>query len=250
MKNLIRISAHIFLLVAAPYFINGCYCIKLFIPERPPSDQQLKQSYSEISIYDTDSFRALEAIHHPNSEVLSRSSKVIASYGEKNDVRKFWFNMVAFNEITLTAARKYLFIANEKTKSITPRIWRRLIFNGETVLDTELLEKPFTGDNDKKVAVFQSIIEYFNQDLKEIKGKNKNLDIAGMLARWQLETIWRVLEKSPSLASKLDTEDGLEFEHLTFGKGTVTMKVGEDTAEFEIYINSPSEDWESPFKLR
>jgi len=250
MKNLMGTSALILVLAAASYFINGCYIVKLFIPEKPPSDKQLKQSYTDIQIYDTNSSGALETIHHPNQELLSRSKKVIVSHGEENEGRKFWFNMVGFDENTLTATRKYLFIANEQPKSITPREWRRLIFNGEIVIEAELLEKPFTSDNDKKVAVFKSILETFNKDLNEVKTKDKNLGIAGMLAREQLETIFRMLENSPSLASKLDSEVGLEFEHRTFGKGSVIMKIGGDTAQFEIYINSPAGNLESPFKLR
>lgn len=249
-RDLAVVSAFVCLLITSALLIDGCYCVKLFCPEKPPSDEQLEQSYNEIRISESYSSDALEVLNYPGYEVVNPGKKVVAVYGEKNEGRKLWFNMVGFDEDTLAASRKYLFIANEKTKSITPRNWRRLTFKGETALELEFLEKPFTSDDDKKIAVLKSIIDSFDEDLKEVKVKEKDLGIAGMLARQQLETVLRKLESSPALASRLDSEEGLAFEHLTFGRGTAILEIDREKARFEIYIHSPAGDLESPFKLR
>jgi len=58
---------------------------------------------------------------------------------------------------------------------------------------------------------------------------NKKLDVCGMLINQTLELILVKLDSSPVLATKLDSYDGVDFDHINFGKGNVRMIVKDDT---------------------
>ena len=63
--------------------------------------------YYETTLGYSTSADVLDSIHKPVDEYLSQSESVVASWNEGDKGRTHWFNMVAFDEETLKAVRKY-----------------------------------------------------------------------------------------------------------------------------------------------
>jgi len=51
------------------------------------------------------------------------------------------------------------------------------------------------------------------------------------------------------LASKLSDDDGFGFDHITLGKGTITMNVTDDIVEVNVRLGSLVWTFEDPFAL-
>ena len=58
---------------------------------------------------------------------------------------------------------------------------------------------------------------------------NVKLDVCGMLINQTLELILVKLDSVPVLVTKLDSSDGVDFDHISFGKGKVRMIIKDDT---------------------
>ncbi|MHC4115101.1 MAG: hypothetical protein ACYSSL_07265, partial [Planctomycetota bacterium] len=97
--------------------------------------------------------------------------------------------MVAFDEDGLTAKRKYLFIEDERPKILFVEPWECAKFDCEMVLEREVLDKPYSNDNSRRIAILKQILENFRSDMREVRLDNKNLDVLGMMANQAFETV-------------------------------------------------------------
>ena len=86
----------------------GCSVLEFVEPERPPYYRQLWETYGRINLKESTAADVLTTIHRPEHELLSQSTSVIASLGQKKRTYHTWFNMVAFDENELAVKRKYL----------------------------------------------------------------------------------------------------------------------------------------------
>ena len=216
----------------------SCSVVEYFRPEKPPYDEELSASYYQTKLKESSSADVLATIHRPEYELLSQSKSVVASLGQKKKGHEIWFNMVAFDENKLAAKRKYFFVVDEKPKSlwIAPR--RSLLFDGEMVLEKEVLDKPYANENARRIAILKRVLENVRKDIDELAQDNKMLDICGMLINQTLETVLQRLDESPVLASKLSDANGVDFDHITLGKGSIVMGITDDIVTVETKIGS------------
>lgn len=227
----------------------GCSVVDYFRPEEPPYDAELSESYYQTRLKVSSSAAVLAMIHRPEYELLSQSKRVVASSGQKKKGHKIWFNMVAFDENKLTAKRKHFFMVDEKPKSLWVQPRRRLKFDSKMALETEVLDKPYADENARRIAILRQVLKNVRKDIDELGADNKMLDISGMVINQTLETILVKLDSSPALASKLSTTDGLYFDHITLGAGSVWMVVAADIVDVKIKVDSFVRTYDDPFAL-
>jgi hypothetical protein len=227
----------------------GCSVVEYFEPLVPPYDKELSASYHQTKLKESSSADVLATIHRPEYELLSQSKSVVASLGQKKKGHKIWFNMVAFDENKPAARRKYFFVVDEKAKSflILPR--RRLIFDSEMVLETEVLDKPYANENARRIAILEQVLKNVRKDTDELAQDNKMLGICGMLINQTLNTVLQKLDESPVLASKLSGNNGLPFDHITLGKGSIGMGITDDIVKVKVKVSSLTWTSEDPFAL-
>jgi len=165
----------------------GCSVVEYFKPEGPPYDEELSASYYQTKLKESSSADVLATIHRPEYELLSQSKSVVASLGQKKKGHKIWFNMVAFDENKPFAKRKYFFVVDEKAKGFLILPKRRLIFDSEMVLETEVLDKPYANENARRIAILRQVLENIRRDIDEVAPDNKMIGICGMLINQKAE---------------------------------------------------------------
>jgi hypothetical protein len=227
----------------------GCSLVACLKPEEPPYDEDLPVAYDRTRLRTSTSADVLAVIDRPQYEALSQSKSVIASLGQKNDGYKTWFNMVGFDENTLTAKRKYFFLVDERGRALFgPK--RTLKFNCQLVLESEVLNEPYADKNARQIAILKQVLNDFRKDVDQVAEDNKTLDICGMLVNQTMETVLRKLNSSPALASNLGEAEGLDFDHISLGSGHISMiEIMNDTVNVNINISSLTWTFEDPFAL-
>ncbi len=227
-----------------------CFCgcavldaVELFNPEGPPDYAQIAQSYTQTQLKFSTSADALVNIGSGSdglseNELLSQSTSVVGLVGQKKKGYKTWLKMVAFEENEMTAQRKYLFIVDEKPKALFVTPWAYVIFNCEMVLETDVLDVPYASENAKRIAILKKVKENANSDVKQLELDNKMIAVSGSVINQALETVLTLLENSPALAARLDTTDGLKFEHISLDKGQIKMNLFEDIVTIEMKLGS------------
>jgi hypothetical protein len=213
------------------------------------SEQQvLSAPYDQITLKKSLTLDALPTIRRAQSEAgsllaetetVSHSDRVVASLGQSRDGYSTWFNMVTFHEYQLNVIRKYFFAVEDRAGSLRARPRRGLRIDCEMVLDKEVLGKSYTSENIRRIAILRYVLDSIRKDIKELGDDvdvpdqyNKKLDVCGMLINQTLELILVKLNSSPVLATKLSSAGGLDFDHISFGKGKVQMIVKDDTVAF------------------
>jgi hypothetical protein len=226
-------------------FIFGLYgCASVMLPYvisvcREPFDPNLSEGYDKVELKRSGALNVLPIISKPESELLSQSRSVVASVGQSKDGYKTWFNMVAFDEVKLTAKRKYFFLVDEKVKGLKgkrkflpfePR--RGLIFECQMVLEPAALHRGRAAENVRQIAILRQVLKSLHRDIHELgqsvdmhDSDNKMLSISGMLLNQTFGAVLHKLSRSPALATKLGDAEGIEFDHISFDKGTVKMVV-------------------------
>ncbi len=216
--------------VMLPYVISVC---------REPFDPNLSEGYDKVELKRSGALNVLPIISKPESELLSQSRSVVASVGQSKDGYKTWFNMVAFDEVKLTAKRKYFFLVDEKVKGLRgkrrflpfePR--RGLIFECQMVLETAALHRGRATENVRQIAILRQVLKNLYRDINELgqsvdmlDSDNKMLSISGMLLNQTFGMVLHKLNRSPALVTKLGDAEGIEFDHISFDKGTVKMAI-------------------------
>ena len=109
------------LLVVLSFVLSGCWVIDVkdfLTPEGAPKDAEIARAYYLTELRRSTAADVLPLVYMPYYALLSQSTSVLASQGEKKKGYKLWVNMVSFDENDLLAKRKYLMIADEKPKVI------------------------------------------------------------------------------------------------------------------------------------
>jgi hypothetical protein len=210
--------------------------------------EELSEPYNQIVLRTSLTIDALPKIQRFQSdrgpllggvEVLSEGQSTVATVGQNKDGRRTWFNMVVFHEFKLNVIRKYFFIVDERAKRLAVRPTRGMRLDCELVLDKELLEKSYTSENVKRIAILESVSKNLREDIAELgvntgspNQNNKMLSVCGMLINQTLDLVLLKLDSSPVLATKLGSAEGFDFDHINFGEGKVRMIVQDDTAAF------------------
>lgn len=220
----------------------GCSLSRDFVgflkPEGPPSNKQLFSSYALTKLKKSNAADVLSVIHHPQYELLSQSRSVVASAGQRKKGYKSWLNIVAFNEDETTAMRKYLLIVNERPKVLFTEPWEGLSFDCEMVLESEILDEPYSNENARRIEILRKVQEYAHNDIEQLSTDNEIISVSGMLINQGLEAVLVKLDVSPALAIKLDKKEAVKFDHLSFNRGKIQMVVVDDVVKVKMRLGS------------
>jgi len=144
-----------------------------------------------------------------------------------------------------TAKRKYLFIVDDKPNIMEePR--KSLSFDCKMILATEILDEPYSNENAMRIAILQEVLGNFRKDIDEVGQDNKELAVSGMMVNQVLETILVKLDELPVLASHLSGHNGVEFEHISLGKGKIVMLIESDIVTVKIRLGTLLRDFDEP----
>ncbi len=238
-------------------FIFGlCGCSSVMSPyviskrQKLPYDAGISDSYYKIELKRSGALDVLPMIHKPESELLSQSRSVVASFGQEEDGYKSWFNMVAFDEVKLTAKRKYFFLVDEKVKRLPGKrrrflieLKRGIMFDSQMVLEKPVLDELRVSEDAGQAARLRQVLRNLRKDISELGpdvdtpgSDSQVLAVSGMLINQTFGTILHTLDRSPGLAGKLGDSGGVNFDHISFGKGTVRMVVEDDIVTVKIRV--------------
>ena len=231
------------------FVLCGCGVVDYVKPEEHPYEEYLALSYHDIQLKASTAADVLTKIHLPQYELLSQSKSVVASSGKKKEGHQIWFKMASFDENTMTAHRKYFFLADERPKNIWVQPRRRLLFDSEMVIGTEVFAEPYTDDSARRIAILKKVLDNIHSDIDQVSAEDKNPSICGMLINQTIETVLVKVESSPSLATRLNPTEGLDFDHITLGAGKIWMGIAGEVVNIRIRIDSYVRTHDDPFTM-
>ncbi|MBN2455857.1 MAG: hypothetical protein JXB29_04870 [Sedimentisphaerales bacterium] len=218
--------------------LTGCAVVDFAMPDKRPYYRQLWENYNNIKLNDSTSADVLAVIKTSEDELISQSKSVIASLGQKRQTYHTWFILVAFDENLLTASRKHLLIVNEKPKILLAEPWEGVTYDCRMLLEKELLEKPFAGENARRIAILKQVLENVRKDIDQVSPDNKMLGVGGMMINQAIEAVIVKLEVSPAQAERLSNPEGLEFEHISLDKGRIQMLLENGSVKVKVMLGS------------
>jgi len=210
-------------------------CVVLGGCAQLPISETLFFSYNQTTLGKTNSADELNYIQMTQTTLLSKSDTVIASWGQNDTGVQQWLNVVAFDEATGLAVRKYFFFVDEKARNypfVHPKWTAR--FDGQLTLDTAVLEKPYTSQNARSIAIVKEIQKQFAADLAKVSGDNKNIAMCQMVVNESFEQLQLLFADSPEWASKLDTPEGVTFDHRSYDKGILHLREVDGVTEIAL----------------
>ena len=242
------------LLVILCWCLYGCSVWQYFQPEKL-SYEKLSISYHQIRLKTSrspDVLRMISAYSGPESQLparfigahlLSQSDTAIASVGQSKDGYKTWFTMVSFDESDMTANRKYFYLVDERAL-LKPTDLRHfqilpkpgLIFDSQMVLQLDVLAKPYVTEEARQIAILKHIAENLSKDIDELSQDNQTLAVSGMLMNQVFKEVLLDLEKSPVLAKNLSDKSGVQFNHISFDKGRISIAVDDSIGTVKIRL--------------
>ena len=245
--------------------MGGCSVVS---PEADAQDKrifsrkELSEPYDQIALKTSLTIDALPKIQRFQSnrgpllggaEVLSEGRNTVATVGQSKNGRRTWFNMVVFHEFQLNVIRKYFFIVDERPSRFGVRSSRGMTFDCEIVVEKEVLDRLYTSENVRRIAILKHVSEKLREDIEALgistdspSQENKMLSVCGMLIHQTLELVLLKLDSSPVLATKLGGVGGVDFDHINFGKGKVGMVAEKDMAAIAFRFGAFVGDMEGP----
>lgn len=206
-------------------------------------DKDLSAVYDQSTIKKSLTLDVLPKIES-ETELLSQSDSVVASLGRGGDGYKTWFTLITFHEFELSVIRKYFFVVDEEVEQMF-RKGRGLRFDCEMLLDNKALEEIRAAKELRQIAVLRRVFANLDSDVAELGGdadtpsqNNKMLDISVLLIKQIFDTILRGLDRSPVLATRISDPEGIEFDHINFGRGKIRVWAEGDIAVVKIRIGA------------
>ena len=149
-----------------------------------------------------------------------------------------WFSAVAFDEDLLTAKRKYSFVADERIKGYFVLPAQKLRFDAQAVIDPKVLAEPYANENARRIAVLKQLLTDYSSDIVQLTPDSQTLTSGSMMARRVVNMVITKLEQNPAYAIKLDEPNGLDFDHVMFGKGQARLTIEGDIATLTIKVGT------------
>jgi len=177
-------------------------------------------------------------------ETLTQGENAVASCGNAKKGSVIWFNAVAFDDDTSRAFRKYAFVANPKATGLFVAKAQTMRFDAELVINVGVLNEPFASENARKIAVLRSILADFSNDFRPLVTDNQTLNSGSLMVKQLLKGLIVKLEASPALAGTLENYSGMDFDHMTLGKGKVRMVVENGMVELKVMTGSTIRNFE------
>lgn len=199
-------------------------CVMLSGCAQLPIDETLFWSYNQTQLGKTNSADELTYIQMSQTTLLSKSDTVIAAWGQNDTGIQQWLTVTAFDEASGTAVRKYFFYVDEKARNypfVHPKWTSR--FDGQLALNTAVLEKPYANQNTRSIAIIKEVQKQFADDIAKVVSDNKNVGLCQMVVNESFEQAALQFADTPEWASKLDTPEGVSFDHRSYGKGILHL---------------------------
>lgn len=219
----------LFTIAGLPVLLLLSGCVQTFHEE-----QVVFQKYDRTILQQSSSAQVLSSLHEPLDEYLSQSESVVASWNQRDKGRTHWFNMVAFDEESLLAIRKYGFSCVEQRLGPNAPTKPRVRLDAELVLDSEILDGAYPTQNARFIAVLKEVKKQFAADALQVTTDSQILQSSTMMVSQLFQTIQVKLEQSPALASHLSWLEGLEFEHPTLGQSRIRMLILNNIVKIKI----------------
>lgn len=236
-------------------------------PESVAYDK-LFASYEQTRLKTSGSLDVLGMIRTPDYKVgtdsgvtylVSQSDTVAASSGQSKNGYKTWFTLVAFDEHTMTARRKYFYLVDEMAGSAAAQPIRLLTgperglrFDCQMVLQTEVLAQPYATEHARQIAVVKKVAENLRRDIGELTGQagapsqgNQTLTVSGMVVNQVFETVLLELSTSAVAGQELMDKNGHQFNHINFDKGRIRLTLQDDIATVKIGLGAFASGFES-----
>jgi len=242
----------------------------LYSCSRPESIayDELASTYQRTKLKTSGSLDVLGMIRTPDYKVgegsavnylVSQSDTVAASLGQGKNGYNTWFTLVAFDEHTMTARRKYFYQVDElvSTAATEPiRLWtgptRGLRFDCQVVVQTDVLAQPYATEQARQIAVLKQVAENLRRDIGELTGQiakpsqgNQILSVSGMTVNQVFETVLLELSASTVPAQTLTDKSGYQFNHINFDKGRIRLTLQDDIATVKIGLGAFESDFGS-----
>jgi hypothetical protein len=210
-----------------------CVIILAGCGEKLKTRKSIESRYYRTVLKQSTSSEVLSYIQDPNVEHLSQSASVVASWADVNKTRTHWFDMVVFDEEKLTAVRKYGFtMADYRGWNTAPRPHIQL--DMEAVIDSQTLNATYASQNQMRIEIIKKLKTMFFDDSQAISYESATLRNSSMVVTQVLNTLMTKLNASPGLAEDLSRLEGLEFDVMNIGKGTVRMLIKDDIVKLKI----------------
>jgi len=207
-------NPHLVLALSLAAVIVGC--------EQPARTSEVFAPYHMTTLKLSTSGDVLNTLAGMN-EPVSQSGSVVASYGTAEKGTELWFNMIAFDEESSAAVRKYAILVDESTGVYIINPGRALRFDASVVVSASVLNEPYDSENSRAIAVLKVIRKDFDSDLGQIEFESVELRSGAMTAMKALNTLVQVLEDSPSKAAFLGRSEGLDFQLMNIGNARARM---------------------------
>lgn len=219
-------------IVSTAVFLSGCRV--------PPNKYEgvFDRYYSTTLKMSTSS--DVLAVLQNDDELLSTSENVVATWGKAGGKdRTHWFNMVAFDEETMLAIRKYGFILEETRWGLNRTPLPALRFDAEIVMPAEILEAPYPSANARLIEILKESRDAFKDDSAELTYDADVLRGSVMMVQQALNSVVLKLTQSPAYAVNLPLLEGLEFDHPTLSESRIRMVIEEDIVKIKIKAGKP-----------
>lgn len=189
--------------------------------------------YDKTVLKQSASADVLGYIQNPKTEHLSQSESVLASWGDDWKARTHWFNMVAFDEEQLTAARKYAFTLEDyRGPNTKPRAKLRLDL--QAIIDSQTLNAVYPTQNQMRLEIIKKLKTSFYDDSQAVDFESETLQSSSMMVMQAFNNLLIKLQQSPGLAEDLSKPEGLEFSHMTLGTSRARMLIEDDKVKLKI----------------
>jgi hypothetical protein len=214
-------------LAAAALAFTGCSSLDTYEP--------VFDRYYSTTLKLSTSSDVLAMIQDPETEMVSQSDSVIASWGvEGKKDRTHWFNMVAFDEEQMNAVRKYGFILEETQGGWNQKPEPALRLDAAYVMDEDLLEAPYASNNEKRIELLKAAREHFGNDAQDLVLDSQSFRNSTIMVKQALNRVLIKLEQSPAYAAKLPLIEGMTFDHPTLGEAHIRMLIEDDIVKIKI----------------
>lgn len=248
--RMVKSSALVVCFVLIGLVLAGCIVKDAYYLAKPtggPSDKEISKAYNLTVLQQSTAADVLPLMYTPDatSELLSQSTKVLAVQGQKNDGYKMWYTLIAFDEDDLLAKRKYLMIEDEKPKILFTEPWEGMRFDCQMVLEGDVVNKPYVDENTRRVAILKFARQMSSDDIIEVKPDNKVFEVCGAMVNQAFQSVLVYLESSPALAARLSDEKGLDFTHISFGRGKIQMLADNNMVTIRMMLGSFTRKWQA-----
>ncbi len=246
------------ILVLTAVFVAGCDNVP---SADPPDKNKVFNRYDSIVLGKDTSATVLQKLYNKSldkEEYLSQSESVVAKWAQRGKYDPLliqrgayavvWFNIVAFDEESMTAKRKYAFLSDEDS----PGWWallgassQKMRFDMEMIMDDGVLDQPYTSASDKWIAIIEESKKLYLDDARDIRKDSHAIDSISLLINETFNQILMQIKNSPALTQRIDQASGLSFDHSVLNEGRllIVIDAASKTVDVKIKLGSSTEDF-------